>query len=63
MSRDPFAFPVSAIDGSINLGMTLRDYFAAALFSSVHESCGTWESAARKAYEVADHMLKARNDP
>lgn len=43
-------------------GMTLRDYFAAKLASTMIISSGTRtkEEIARYAYEVADAMLEAR---
>ena len=55
------AFPHSGL-GSDADGMTLRDYFAAkamqALITRISMSGG---DQARKAYEIADAMLKARN--
>ena len=59
-TRGP-AFPHSRL-GSDADGMTLRDYFAAkamqALITRISMSGG---DQARKAYEIADAMLKARN--
>jgi len=48
---------------TMNLGMTLRDYFAAkAMYADmtdgVHENDFAWVSA--RAYKMADAMLKAR---
>lgn len=51
-------------------GMTLRDYFAAAVISAAIRDSGwristdrsIWADAAGKAYEIADAMLKARKD-
>ena len=55
------AFPHRGPDSYSN-GMTLRDYFAAkamqALITRISMSGG---DQARKAYEIADAMLKARN--
>ena len=48
---------------TINLGMTLRDYFAAkAMQSAVARGGlhGFYPTDAKKAYDVADAMLKAR---
>ena len=57
-----FPFPSDADAGEPGeLGMTLRDYFAAnamqALITRISMSGG---DQARKAYEIADAMLKAR---
>jgi len=62
------AFPINAnesADRCIYTGMTLRDYFAAAMVSSgtVFKNgrpADTPEAVARQAYELADAMLKAR---
>ena len=56
------AFPVkTAMFDCTQSGMTLRDYFAAkamqALITRISMSGG---DQARKAYEIADAMLKAR---
>jgi len=56
------AFPVkTAMFDCTQSGMTLRDYFAAkamqALITRISMSGG---DQARKAYEIADSMLKAR---
>ena len=58
------AFP-GALDRHHSGGMTLRDYFAAAMVSSgtVFKNgrpADTPEAVARQAYELADAMLKAR---
>jgi len=52
---------------TINLGMTLRDYFAAkamvGLLNCYHNPKEfTEEKLAEQSYEVADAMLKARNE-
>ena len=57
------AFPLDR--DCCNVGMTLRDYFAAkALFAILTD--GSWHghicnTAAETAYEMADAMLKARS--
>jgi hypothetical protein len=53
------AFPIEINSEMTCLGMTLRDYFAA---KAMQEYVGviTQEQGARKAYEWADAMLKAR---
>jgi len=44
-------------------GMTLRDYFAAkALWGVLNESQMTQKQMAEWSYEVADEMLKARQE-
>lgn len=57
------AFP-KAGDFNPQMGMTLRDYFAAKIMQSYMMN-GIWredvyELAAKTAYQVADAMLKAR---
>lgn len=54
------AFPF----GTAFAGMTLRDYFAAKAMQSIvtMDHVDTYESAADRAYAMADAMLKARND-
>jgi hypothetical protein len=58
------AFPVPDIDGSaVAEGMTLRDYFAAKAMQSelvggVHSD--NFDVTAKRAYEMADAMLRAR---
>lgn len=44
-------------------GMTLRDYFAAKAMQGVLVEAGCYSAygAAKEAYEMADAMLKARN--
>jgi len=56
------AFPINAnesADRCIYTGMTLRDYFAAKAMQE-YVGANTQEHGARKAYEWADAMLKAR---
>lgn len=54
---------------TVNLGMTLRDYFAARMMASElsremrqHEGYN-YDNAAKRAYRMADAMLKARSQP
>jgi hypothetical protein len=59
------AFPFVAEDESgmmINMGMTLRDYFAAKALQGLisTEGAGSAERYAEIAYKLADAMLKAR---
>jgi hypothetical protein len=59
------AFPFVAEDDTgmmINMGMTLRDYFAAkAMQALIHVQVKTkQQQTAAAAYEWADEMLKAR---
>jgi hypothetical protein len=58
--NNPQAFPCEIdLDRDVQLGMTLRDYFAAKamLRTSVGSS---YEQLAKTAYEIADAMMKAR---
>jgi len=66
--REP-AFPLVAKDKTgmmINMGMSLRDYFAAkamqALVTEIDDDGSYWmpEHVAELAYSQADEMLKAR---
>lgn len=41
-------------------GMTLRDYFAAKALTVIYMDADDDEHAAQRAYELADAMLKAR---
>ncbi len=71
------AFPVSTIDGFTNEGMTLRDWFAGQVLAGIYASKYFAEHAhhsasdkmnctdtgsARRAYAVADAMMRARID-
>ena len=60
------AFPSSIVDDSLHVpGMTLRDYFAAKAMLGIMFDPGdvyTNENIALNAYEVADAMLKAREE-
>jgi hypothetical protein len=60
------AFPIANMEGHSNdLGMDLRDYFAAQALQgmtggSIHP--GAIKAIALVAYQVADAMMEARND-
>ena len=58
------AFPVQSVyveDQQTNShGMTLRDYFAAKALPRVMQDGKTFYEIAEDAYEIADKMLKAR---
>jgi hypothetical protein len=65
--KDQAAFPFVAKDKTgimINVGMTLRDYFAAKAMQGILADPSTPEimDIAGAAYEVADAMLKAREE-
>ena len=62
------AFPFVAKDHTgtmINMGMSLRDYFAAKAMQGMLSACTGWSDAyqermAMTSYKMADEMLKAR---
>ena len=57
------AFPFVAEDDTgmmINMGMTLRDYFAAKAMQTLTEKYSHEGDVSRHAYKIADAMLKAR---
>jgi hypothetical protein len=59
------AFPLCTPERIESLGMSLRDYFAAAamqgMISSAHEDFdASSDACARQAYKYADAMLEAR---
>lgn len=59
------AFPIteSTCAGEYS-GLTKRDYFAAAALTGIIGNGGEWEPAmaADLAYQVADHMIRIRNE-
>lgn len=64
MNKDKPAFPWCGDLNecpTINLGMTLRDYFAAKVLQVACEDHSFYE-AAKIAYQYADAMLKAREE-
>jgi hypothetical protein len=48
----------------LSIGMTLRDYFAAAALQGILADGGgaSWDDDAKNAFKAADAMLKARGD-
>lgn len=58
------AFPaIYGATEALDEGMSLRDYFAAqAIVASAHASTQGPEGLAKAAYEIADAMLKAREE-
>lgn len=69
---DPFAFPVSSIDGFTQHGMTLRDYFAGQALQAILLAAGIQsvlkgeefrsEPICHDAYQFADAMLAERGE-
>ncbi len=57
--NNPHAFPVETKD-YVQLGMTLRDYFAAKAMQGILFEGLEPEETAKHAYAMADAMLKAR---
>ena len=58
------AFPIANMEGDEEfLGMDLRDYFAAKAMQAMlsWEDCGNF-NVSKEAYQMADAMMKARND-
>ena len=60
MNNSP-AFPTHPEGSLINDGMTLRDYFAAKAMQALVEK-NYFDTTARLAYQIADAMLKAREN-
>jgi hypothetical protein len=62
MKNEP-AFPAMHFDLAENEhGMTLRDYFAAKAMQTLIEKYSHNGDVSRNAYNIADAMLKARNE-
>jgi len=64
MTHNPWAFPVpNSANTNGEEGMTLRDYFAGQALAGIMGSGDIFppDSAASRAYCVADSMLKARS--
>ena len=55
------AFPLMYPDGSFNLGMTLRDWFAGQVIAGDYESLSS-DEIAEMAYDIADAMLRRRKE-
>jgi hypothetical protein len=71
MNENTFAFPheITHLQKPLTAGMTLRDFFAAKAMQGLFASDardwnqeGEWDERARTAYEMADAMLKAREE-
>jgi len=71
MNENTFAFPheITHLQKPLTAGMTLRDYFAAKAMQGLFASDtsdwnqeGEWGERARTAYEMADAMMKAREN-
>lgn len=63
MTDNPWAFPVSTIDGFTQEGMTLRDWFAGQWLTGMLAGGAKFEGPemiASEAFAVADAMLEAR---
>lgn len=64
--RNPSAFPLSkaAYESYTDVGMTLRDYFAAKALPQIYAQSvklsGDYDSMAKRAYHLADAMLEER---
>ena len=63
MSRNRPAFPGTPATPEWREGMTLRDYFAAKVITGAFQtiSAGSQSELAKRAYEIADAMLKQRD--
>jgi hypothetical protein len=59
MKIAPPAFPTN-LNSNTLLGMTLRDYFAAAALCGFAAQGGNINQMAEDAYDAADAMIKAR---
>jgi hypothetical protein len=59
--KNPFAFPTDTVQEGYS-GMRLRDYFAAKVITGAFQtiSAGSQSELAKRAYEIADEMLKQR---
>lgn len=58
-NHNPAAFPTPA-HNLTNDGMTLRDYFAAKAMQGLMDAAMPMPEIAQAAYQMADDMLKAR---
>jgi hypothetical protein len=59
--KDMQAFPIALNNGIIQQGMTLRDYFAGQVIQREFD-LNLPDYYAKKAYEVADEMIKEREN-
>ena len=61
MNNEPaFPRPHSQPPHNAQEGMTLRDYFAAAVLPAMYDQPITYDAIAQSAYNMADAMLIAR---
>jgi hypothetical protein len=60
MKEHAFPSPVDPKTGTNQLGMTLRDYFAAQAMKTLKVSGGTFQDFAKHCYEMADAMMEVR---
>ena len=60
MKISPPAFPTWIETDNMAHGMSLRDYFAAAVLPAMYEQPITYDAMAQEAYNMADAMLIAR---
>lgn len=56
---NPFAFPIHDV-AHIESGLTMRDYFAAKVLVNTYMGVNHEDEAAKRAYKMADAMLKER---
>ena len=59
--ENPQAFPVQLSDEGWHDGMTLRDYFAGQVLTSLNLETYSLEDIVCEAYTIADAMLKERS--
>ena len=59
MKISPPAFPTYLADNMAH-GMSLRDYFAAAVLPAMYDQPISYDAMAQQAYNMADAMLIAR---
>jgi hypothetical protein len=59
MKISPPAFPTYLADNMAH-GMSLRDFFAAAVLPAMYEQSISYYAIAQSAYNMADAMIKAR---
>lgn len=60
MANDCYAFPAFGVDGPVEYGMTLRDYFAGQALAGICAFGPYRTSAPQEAYKIADAMLAER---
>ena len=60
MKNDQNAFPVTYGNDGVEHGMTLRDYFAAKAMQALIMRGITFQTTLVQAYQMADQMIKER---